>query len=476
MEHEGLTSWSDHDLHRLGIRMSRILAGQEPTDDLAGDLARGNEAYRILYDRYADSLFGYVRDEVLFADEYQELAEDTVQAVFLQLWQREEPTAEGVELWGLLRCWAHDRARDIVRSYAKLRTRRKKKDAPAPLPVVEEDDHRRRQFNNTAPGQLEARPARDRDPARIVLDREIGDVALARLVNELPDDERRLVEDRYLKQVPIDELIDRLAANGGDRAACKRKLYLIFHRFRTRVRRQHPLTDVSVDTALRKLRRLLTARGIDADDALHGLREERRAREEDRVLLADMLVAVSRVRKRIARSQCGDKVPGWLDDLVFRLRLRTGSAELLDLVRSELDRVAEWLRGREVDVARELRPILDSLHTRELVAVGRQLRRIAGWMPTNHPRGVACLTDLLLELRLRGGGAMLDLACRGVQERMLGRIQQPAARRVARELLPNREDAPRWRKLVKLVLRLERARQAWTDEQVVAAIRKICRS
>jgi DNA-directed RNA polymerase specialized sigma24 family protein len=463
MEIEGLTNASDHELHRLGIRMARVLNGQESTDNFARDVARGDAAYRILYDRYADRLFGFVRDEVLFADEYQELAEDTVQAVFLQLWQRDEPTAPGVELWGLLRCWAHDRARDLVRTYAKLRTRRARAGA----------EHRRRQFNNTLPGRLDAAASRDGDPAGAARELEVADADLARLLAELPEEERRLVEDHYLKQVPIDQLIDRVQAPGEDRAAGKRRVYQALHRFRTRVRRRHPLTAASVDAAVARLERVLAARAIDAGDQLEGLRLEREVRGDDRALLADMLVAVSRVRKRIARGKKLDGAISWLDDLVFRLGLRTGAANLPGLVQQELGRAEEHLSGREADCARELRPLLGSLHARELVAAGRQLRRITGWLRGPRQRGVDALEDLLLEMRLRRGGAVLDAACRGIQERLLARIVRPALRRQARELLPPHDDAGRWRRLLKLVLRAERGKQAWTDEQVLAGVKKI---
>lgn len=463
MEIEGLTNASDHELHRLGIRMARVLNGQEATENFAGDIARGDAAYRILYDRYAGRLFCFVRDEVVFADEYQELAEDTVQAVFLQLWMRDEPTAPGVELWGLLRCWAHDRARDLVRTYAKLRTRRARGGA----------EHRRRHFNNPTHGKLEATPSRDGDPAGATREVELADADLARVIAELPEEERKLVEDHYLKQVPIEQLIDRALAPDEDRAAAKRRVYQALHRFRTRVRRRHPLTASSVDAAIGRLQRALAARAIDAAEQLEQLRQEREVRGDDRALLADMLVAVSRVRKRVTRQKRLDGAVSWLDDLVFRLGLRTGAANLPGLVQDELGRVEEHLSGGEVDYARELRPLLGSLHARELVAVGRQLRRIAGWLVGSRDRGVGALADLLLEMRLRRGGAALGAACRGVQERLLARIVRPALRRQARDLLPPHDDAARWRRLLKLALRAERAKQAWTDEQVLAGVKRI---
>jgi hypothetical protein len=461
MEFEALANASDHELHRLGIRMARVLAGRESTEHFARDVSQGDAAYRILYDRYAARLFDYVRDEVLFADEYQELAEDTVQTVFLQLWQREEPTAPGVDLWGLLRCWAHDRARDLVRTYAKLRSRKGELG----------DEHRRRQFNNAPAAQLERRAGREPDPARAAEDLEVDDADLARVIGELPEEDRALVEDHYLKHVPIDQLIDRVLAPGEDRAAGKRRVYQTLHRFRMGVRRRHPLTPASVDAAIGRLQRALVARGIDADEQLDGLRLERQVRGDDRPLLADMLMAVSRVRKRIARGKGLDGAISWLDDLVFRLRLRTGAADLLEQVRQELARAEEHLRAREVDAARQLRPLLQGLHARELVVVGRQLRRVTGWLRGPRQRGVSALADLLLELRLRSGEAT---ACQAVQERLLARLARATVRKQVRNLLPPAEDAGRWRRLLKLVLRVERAKLAWRDEQVLAGVRKIC--
>src|SRR5262245_31587810 len=206
---EDLRQYKDDELHRLGLRMRRVLSGRETTEDLAGDLARGDAAYRVLYDRYAVPLFYYIRDEVLFADEFHEFAEDAVQCVFAQIYLRVEETLPGIDLWGLLRCCAHDRARDLARSYAKLRSRRKKKGAgPTPVTTGEEtaDEHRRRQFNNVAPGQLESLKTREPSPDRALLDGEIEDRDLARVLNELSPDERRLVQDFYVREVSIEEL------------------------------------------------------------------------------------------------------------------------------------------------------------------------------------------------------------------------------------------------------------------------------
>ena len=463
---EGLNNASDHELHQLGIRMARVLATREPTENFALDVARGDAAYRILYERYADRLFAYVRDEVLFKDEYQELAEDTVQAVFLQLWERQEPTAPGVELWGLLRCWAHDRARDLVRAYAKLRSRRQQDDSS--------DEHQRRQFNNAETGRLEAKVGREPDPAHAAQDRELADADLARVLAELPEDERALVEDHYFKQVPIEELIDRVLEPGQSRAAGKRRVYQALHRFRTRARRRHPLTPASVEAAIGRLERALANRGIDGDGQLDALRLERQVRGDDRALLADMLVAVSRVRRRIVRRQRLDGAVSWLDDLVFHLRLRTGVSDLRGLVRQELLRVEEYLRGRELEPANELDTLLGSLHARELVVVGRQLHRIAGWLGGARQRGLDGLADLVLEVRLRDGGSGVDVACRSVRERLLARIVRQGPKRQARDLLPENEDTAQWRKLLKVVLRAERAKRPWSDEQVLACVKKVC--
>jgi hypothetical protein len=340
--------------------------------------------------------------------------------------------------------------------------------------VGEEDQYQRRQFNNPAPGQLELKVARESDPSRRLGDQEIEDADLARILRELPEQERRIIEDHYLRQVPIEDLVTQLKKGKTPREQVRRRLYQLLHRFRTRVRREHPLTARGLDAALERLEHVAEDRGI-APELLADLRQERQAREFDQALLADMflLLLVTRLRRRAVRASDDEAARICLEDGLFRLRLRTGAADLRGLVRNQMKSVEERLRATEVYLTQRVASQLDRLTSKELVAVGRQLRRIGAWLASTHKRGVDALADLVLELRLRAGGPDYDTARREVRDRLLTLLGEASERGRARELLRQMEGDARWRQAFKLLLRLQRARRPVEAGQVVNWLRRI---
>lgn len=467
-----LTGLSDYDLFQLAARMRRVPEAKEPPTD--EDVARGNAAFVVLYERHADRLFYSIRDRVLFSEEYQHLIWDAVQTVFLKLFTmkavRQQPNGD---LWGLLRQIGHTRARDLVRKHAHLTTRRPKKAGTGAVPPPGESNHQRRHANAGA-GQLEALTSREPAPDEAASPEEaraVADPDLAEVLDGLAPDLRELVEAFYLDEVPIADLVERERQPGEDDETAQRRIYQKLHRFRTLVRGRHPRTQASVEELFARLEKVLGRRGFDAAKQVAGLRAEWQVRAPDGGLMADLMQALLPLRKRLTKVTSERAARALLDAVLFRLRLRTTSAELPAVVLGQLARVEAKLPADAKPVARELRPLLATLHAREKVAVGRQLWRIGGWLTKERKRGLDALGDLLLEVRIRNGGDAQAVAIPGVQARLLAHL--PKAKREAQALLPAAQDAARWRKVFKLTLRVERRTRAWTPGQILAGLRKI---